>query len=116
MVNNLELLDSIKYENEEEIESFVEDMAYKFRDRKDELVRMIQGDTLLAITHTDEERIVKAIFLSLVLTTITSNLYNPILRNELIQKFKNLSNRFHVPYSELVRLTQYEDQLKQIIF
>ena len=115
MTDNLELLDSVKYQDEEGIKSFVENMAHKFKDRVDDLLRIVQEDTLFTLNKTEEERLVKALFLSLALTTITSNLYNPFLKEELIQKFRNVSKRLDIPYSDLVRLTQYEDRLRQII-
>jgi hypothetical protein len=115
MTNNLDLLDTIKYRDEEEIKSFVEWMACNFKDRRDELVRVVQEDSLFTFKGADDDRIVKAIFLSLVLTTITSNLYNPILRQELIEKFKKVSTGFDIPYSDVVRLTEYEERLRQLI-
>jgi hypothetical protein len=112
---SLDLLDSIKYESEEEIKSFVEVMALKFRDRKDELLEAVSGNSIFSINKDNEDRALKAIFLSLALTTITSNLYNPYLRKELIRKFQNVSEVLGIPYSDIVGLTKEEPRLRTTI-
>jgi hypothetical protein len=109
---NRDVIQTIKYESTEDIIKFIIEMSQYYNDMYSIFLEVIQErQSLFTISEVDKEKVLQAIFLSLVLASVGSNLYNPYARETFIQKIKSISADLGLEYRDLVRLTQYEARL-----
>jgi thymidylate synthase len=105
-----------KYKTTEEIQDFISSMADKYSDKYNDFVSIIQeNQSLFSLNESDKSLILKAIFLSLILASVGSNLLNPLSKDLFVQKFTELAKKIGLTYSDLVRITQYESKLLDVI-
>jgi hypothetical protein len=103
-------LETIKYKSDDEIADFVDEMARKYSYLFDDVVAVLRkGErSLFTLTTDDPNKLMRAIFLSLILASIGSNLENPYQRNFFVQRIRRIAQRFDLEYDDLAGFTLHE--------
>jgi hypothetical protein len=103
-------LETIKYKSDDEIADFVDEMARKYSYLFDDFVAILRkGERSLFTLTTDEpNKLMRAIFLALILASIGSNLQNPYQRDFFVQRIRRIAQRFDLEYDDLTGFTLHE--------
>ncbi|GAB6181760.1 hypothetical protein JCM14036_30790 [Desulfotomaculum defluvii] len=111
--NNLEY---IKSGTVEEIHKFITLMADEKQYLYDRLLEVINlKNSLFVIDSENQVKLLKAILLSLVLGSVTSNILNPMLKNDYISKIQKVCSLLGIEYNDLLVFLKYEDEFKNVL-
>lgn len=110
-------LETIKYKSDDEIADFVDEMARKYSYLFDDVVAVLRkGErSLFTLTTDDPNKLMRAIFLSLILASIGSNLENPYQRNFFVQRIRRIAQRFDLEYDDLAGFTLHERSIVPLL-
>lgn len=117
-MSNMQVLESLKYKNTLEIVTILKSIGQDNLSKFDEFEKLISessGNSILKLKIEDKQRYINIMLLVLVLESLSSNLYNRELREELMGKIQEVCVQLEIDIGDVFYFTKYESEIRQII-
>jgi thymidylate synthase len=113
-------LQVIKHCSAKEIQQYIEYLSHTYINHIQNFVLIINKETKNSLfsIKTNKEldyKLLKAIFLSIVLDSLSSNLYNKSLREEYMDKIRLISKNLNLSIDDIFKFSYFVDEWKNII-
>lgn len=113
-------LQVIKHKSEQEIQQYIKDLSHSYINHVNDFAIIIEKETknsLFSIIINNElnYKLLHTIFLSIVLDSLSSNLYNKSLREEYMDKIRSISKNLNLSVDDIFKFSYFVDKWKIII-
>jgi len=113
-------LKTIKHHSVDEIQNFIQELSIKYLNYVDKFLNIIQkesSDSLFSIKTNDKlnMKLVQSILLSIVIDSLSSNLYNKSLREEYMDKIRLISKNLNLSVDDIFKFSYFVEEWMNII-
>lgn len=111
-------ISSFKYLPIHTLKKKIQKFCEVFNTNFDDFIKVLQQnnqDSVLSVQLSDKEKILRIVILSLILESISANLYNKELRKVLVKKIESIAIDFKISLQDLYFFNQYNSEWQTII-
>ncbi|MEK3885735.1 thymidylate synthase [Paenibacillus sp. PL2-23] len=117
MKEDLQRLETIKYEDASNIKSFILELAKKHISLAIDFINIVNEKShfySFKVHAVDKEKLVQSVFLSLVMCSIASNMA-PNTRQLFTQRLKQATEELELVFEDILHFTKFESKIRNLI-
>lgn len=116
--SNIQRLETIKHSALDEIQNLIEELSKVYLEKSQYIIENIisnKPNSIFYINCSNELKLIQAILLSIVLSSLSSNLYNKTIREQYMDKIRKISENLDICIDDVFKLSSYENEWKSIL-
>lgn len=112
----LKILESLKHENKNKIVNDLNDISVNCISKVDQFKNIISNsNSIISINVDDDNKLVNIMLLVIVVESLSSNMYDREIRNNLFEKIKDVVNDLDINIDDVFFFSKYETDIKKIL-
>lgn len=115
---NIQLLETIKHESIQNIEDLVIHLSHQYLSKSkyiiERLIQNARNSIFSLLSEPNELKLIQTVLLSIILDSLSSNLYNKTLREQYMDKIRKISDNLLISIDDVFKLSYSVEEWKYI--